>query len=83
MGKIGVTKGFLSIFLISFVIIPLTLSYNSFGDSSENSIMGQLVIALVDIFITCLLDIVFDIVRRNSVLVTHVNQRVRKDGHSM
>ena len=53
---------------------PYSQPYNSYNASSENLVLDQQIIPKLLYFfilITYLVDIAFDIVRRNSVLVTH------------
>ena len=58
---------------------PYCLPYSSFDVSLDNLVLDQIKFPKLIFFSflsTCLLVIVFDIVRRNSVSVTHENYRV-------
>ena len=57
---------------------PYCQPYNSYNVSSENLVLDQLIIPNLIFFLFLITYLVcVDIVRRNSVLVTHVSQRVK------
>ena len=59
---------------------PYCLPNNSYNISSENLVFNQLIVPKLIFFfilITYLVNVFIDIVRRNSVLVTHGSYRVK------